>query len=136
MFMKKTSLLAVILTASLIGGAASTDAQDNSQKLIPKPPEKISPPSGQKPPPDKAHQPVPQKPDSEPAHAHAKSENSAHHGKVSVNHKGKIISVDEHALKAHLAHGDKVVSDKASSTPGDKSKEHGKNKEKEKAKHQ
>lgn len=30
--------------------------------------------------------------------------------KVTVNHKGKLIAVDQHALKAHLAHGDSIVS--------------------------
>ena len=31
-------------------------------------------------------------------------------GKVTIDHKGHIISVNEHALNAHLNHGDTIVS--------------------------
>lgn len=43
-------------------------------------------------------------------HKHATKEEGDSKKKVSINHKGKVISVDEHAVKAHLAHGDTVVS--------------------------
>ena len=124
--MKKTLLLNVVLTACLIGGAVSTRAEDDKSASKP----------------DKAQQSAAQKTnaparptnqnDSAAKPKSGKGEKADSKGKVSINHKGQVISVNEHAVKGHLAHGDTIVSDNASSTPNGKSKEGGKSKDKSK----
>ncbi|MDA0304477.1 MAG: hypothetical protein O3B45_08960 [Bacteroidetes bacterium] len=39
--------------------------------------------------------------------------NNDHDHKVLINHKGKVISVSESALDAHLDHGDEIIDDGA-----------------------
>lgn len=135
--MKKTLMLNLVLTACLIGGAVSARGEDD-EKADSKPAS-----AAQKPAPEKA--PAPQRidpasrstsaqKDTAAKSATAKREKSGSKGKVSINHKGRIISVSENAVKDHLAHGDTVVSEEAASPRDEKSKEGGKGKDKDKDK--
>lgn len=136
-FMKKTLVLNVVLTACLIGGVVSARAEDNEKS------DSKGPSAAQKPAPEKA--PAAEKVDpaarstsaQKDASAKAateKREKSGSKGKVSINHKGRVISVSENAVKDHLAHGDTVVSEEAGSPRDGKSKEGGKGKDKDKNK--